>query len=201
MIKTCSVCGIEKSTQEFNKHKQSKDGFKSQCKQCRSDDYYLKITINKQIASEYRSTHKEEIKLQRYNSKEKTSVYNKEYGYKNKEKIQNNRDNNKERSCLYEKDYRSKNKPKLKEKQARVRIDRKQASKIILNHIYKIQTQDIYKLCPINNEVDHIIPINHKLICGLYVPWNLQYLDKISNRIKRNKFDGTYDNISWKKEV
>ncbi len=49
-----------------------------------------------------------------------------------------------------------------------------------------------------NAEVDHIIPILHPGICGLHVPWNLQYLAPLDNNMKNNRFDGTYENDSWK---
>jgi 5-methylcytosine-specific restriction endonuclease McrA len=38
-------------------------------------------------------------------------------------------------------------------------------------------------------DVDHIIPLNHPLVCGLHVWDNLQILTKSANRSKRNKFD------------
>ena len=37
-------------------------------------------------------------------------------------------------------------------------------------------------------EVDHIIPLKHRLVCGLHVPWNLQLLPMIANRQKHNSF-------------
>ena len=40
----------------------------------------------------------------------------------------------------------------------------------------------------IPHEVDHIIPIKHKLVCGLHVPENLRIIPATENRSKNNKF-------------
>lgn len=58
--------------------------------------------------------------------------------------------------------------------------------------------QEAHKNCPDNYQVDHIIPITNENVCGLNVPWNLQYLSAFDNNSKNNKFDFTYDNSSWR---
>lgn len=43
-------------------------------------------------------------------------------------------------------------------------------------------------LTGVEHVVDHIIPLNHPLVCGLTVPWNLQIITRAQNAYKGDKF-------------
>lgn len=52
----------------------------------------------------------------------------------------------------------------------------------------KNKIDSIYKNCPDGYEVDHIVPIQGKIVSGLHVEYNLQYLPMRENRSKGNKY-------------
>jgi len=61
------------------------------------------------------------------------------------------------------------------------------ADKIAIKEMY-IRARQLTAETGIKHEVDHIIPSNHELICGLHVENNLQILTETENISKSNSF-------------
>jgi hypothetical protein len=158
-MKVCTKCGESKPLSVFCKDSQKKDGLHPHCRSCRS-----------KRASKWREANKEEI-----NKKQR------EYRLVNLEEIRR-------------KDRLRNNDPKRKaSKNARQRYYLVKYRS--LNNICRKDTEAIYRDCVwLNNhskeqyEVDHIVPLQGKNVCGLHVPWNLQILSAKRNRIKSNSF-------------
>lgn len=57
----------------------------------------------------------------------------------------------------------------------------------------KEKIEEIYNKCPEGYHVDHIIPLQGKLVSGLHVENNLQYLSAEDNWKKNNRYSGGED--------
>lgn len=166
-MKQCKECQIDKEFKLFYKDSKHKDKLKHICKNC----YNIRI-------KEWKIKNYDKTKLYVSKSKEKR---------KDKDKVlsKNWKLNNKEYILKYRRNWYKNNAYKFLEIGARKRANKKLAA--IGFSIFKIEIQEIYKNCPEGYHVDHIIPLNNKIVCGLHVPWNLQYLPAVENLKKSNK--------------
>lgn len=51
--------------------------------------------------------------------------------------------------------------------------------------------KEIYEACPKGMQVDHIVPIKGKAVCGFHAEYNLQILPAVENQRKGNRFNET----------
>ncbi len=122
-------------------------------------------------------------------NKEKVLKQSKAYYEGNKGKVLGRhkkwRDNHKAYQAEYDKNWREQNRGK-----ARAKVRGYQAKKLRALPAWadKKAIVAFYSNCPDGFEVDHIVPIQGKIVCGLHVLENLQYLPINVNRSKSNKF-------------
>jgi hypothetical protein len=157
--KTCKKCKKVKTTKDFHKHKGMSAGILNICKVC---------TI-KRIGE-----HKKANREQANNTKRK-------WRKENPDKVK-----------AMTRRYRQKNKGKRNALTAKRRATKLNATPKWLTEEHLDQIKQIYinaKDLRWEDEmnVDHIIPLQGKNVSGLHVPWNLQLLSAVENRIKGNK--------------
>lgn len=183
----CTKCEQHKDITCFYINKHATLGFSVNCKECtkncRKEFYAKNIDKIKSTVSEYRNKNHAAVKKKKviyYKKVKNTSEF------KEKQKVARNK-------------WKSNNKHKVRASSSGRRNKQVRCS---FGKKYNNQINEIYKDAMLQNKhVDHIIPINNKNITGLHVPWNLQILDKVDNLVKSNKWDGTYENESWRKDL
>jgi hypothetical protein len=158
--KTCNSCGTIKSKNSFYRNKTTADGFQYKCKEC-----------SKQLATERRLA-----------NKDKNTEYRKTYYISNKTAI-----------LKQQKNYRSVKQGLINANKAKRRADKLKATP---NWSDKDAIRRMYIVAKFMNEklgedyqVDHVIPLKGKSICGLHCETNLQLLSARENRIKGSSFN------------
>lgn|ERR1035437_7964754 len=159
ITKTCQICSISKFELEFSKSKVSKDGLHTICKMC---------------VKEYNKKYKER-------NKETILESNKQYRIENKESI-----------SIYKREYQRVHSGLVNAKTAKRRASRLSATPEWsetkqIKQLY-IDCKLISDMTSILHHVDHIIPLQSSIVCGLHVLANLQILTASENQSKNNTF-------------
>jgi len=162
MEKVCSSCNKIKLFSEFHRRSDSLDGYAGRCKQCKKQQDSLHYLKTRDRRLEYQKIYTE---------------------------------NNINYVITYQKSWYKNNKSKSLALVNKRRAMKLNATPKWLTEQDLLDIETEYKLarwCSIvmgtPYEVDHIVPLQGKTVCGLHVPWNLQVLPKTLNRLKSNKF-------------
>lgn len=162
-MKQCSKCKSTKSFSHFHKSSCNLDGLRGFCKEC----------LNSQN------------RAWKNRNRKKNSEISRNHYLKNRDK----------RLSQTAKWWRE-NPHVHAAKQARRRFKLKNASPAWLTKVQLAHIRAYYETAKIirrdigaNVDVDHIVPLMGKNVCGLHVPWNLQLLEHSANCQKRNSYE------------
>ena len=138
----------------------------------------VKIRIQK---SKWKERNREKITEQQRQANLRRAIRNKSFPELDWQK--NNREH--ARSLAYE--WRNKNRDKyLASIKHSCTVRKRLLGSQAISKNYSKEIREIYKNCPDGHHVDHIVPLRGKLVNGLHVPWNLQYLPAAENLYKAN---------------
>jgi hypothetical protein len=176
MNRICRICSVEKLITEFSKHKTYKDGIDTSCKECVRER-------KRQIWA---------------SDPERYRAYGKKYKAANKEIIA-------ERAKKYVAENRDARVATMKAYRQNTKyvqaeyVRRRQAAKMQRTPAWLTEDdiwmmREAYKLARLRTKlfgfswhVDHVLPLQGKVVSGLHVPTNLQVIPWLDNLKKHNR--------------
>ena len=191
-LKRCTVCNQAKWPEKFSRSQKSKDGRGSWCKACISAK-----------GRAYRAANREEVNARkrawREAHREDVSARKRAWYEANREDVSARKrawyEANREAVIAQQRAYRAKN-PEAVRAKKRVEGARRNAERLgqIPAWADLDAIAEIYAACPQGFEVDHVVPYRGKhggkrVVSGLHVAENLQYLTPTENSRKRAKHD------------
>lgn len=167
-MRECKKCGVSKLLEDFKPNKNCKNGFEYTCLVCSR-------LGQKRWEEKNQERHQANQLRWRTQNQDRYKAAKHSWYLKNKETV-----------CEQAKQFAKDNPDWKTSATAKRRAQKKQA---IPKWANLKEIRKIYKKAKeLNLVVDHIIPLQSKLVCGLHVEHNLQLLTASENSIKHNKF-------------
>lgn len=194
-MKICKICNETKELTEFHKSASTRDRLDSRCKSCKKVSRRKSYLDNKEETLRQCKEYYEE-------NKEYILSRNAQYYRDNKEWFAENARSyylsHLDEYVERRKRYYSENKHIMREAKARRRAAEKNANvewadqdyiKDLYAHVK--EAEDVFGAIGLDWKfhVDHIVPLQHDLVCGLHCEENLQVLSAEENLRKHNKFE------------
>lgn len=190
-MKLCVSCKAQKSLSEFYKRKDSPDGYRNDCKDCRKKvalkHYYIDHEAGKERlrqSYEKRKATNPNLSAEQYAKNRKKDLERSKLAY------QANAEDRKAKQRLWSKTNRGTANALAK----RYKLKKVNATPKWLSESQLLHIKCKYQLAAMLNihgveawHVDHIVPIRGKDVCGLHVPWNLRVIPAKENMTKGNK--------------
>lgn len=171
--KCCRKCMTTKNVAEFYKHKLTSDGYNSHCKSC---------VIATAVAWKRANLHSARAATRKWNTKNPKKLI----AATRKWKVAN-LERNKASARRWSKAHPA----QANLRNARHRARKLNATPVWANQFFIAEIYDLAqrrtKMLGFDWHVDHIIPLNSKLVCGLHVENNLRVVPGIENARKGNR--------------
>ncbi len=197
LLKRCPTCKAEKpcTPDFFSRNRRTHDGFAAYCKSCASARYREFYEKNRAALIE-RST--EQSRRRRLERPEYDRNWSREYKRRilsdpvayaaHLERNTRWREANPDRVALFKHSQKPYRAARTAARYARRRLATpKWVDLSAIRSIYE-EAARITRETGIPHEVDHIVPLMGRMVCGLHVPWNLRIITGKANRKKSNRF-------------
>ena len=170
MNKKCTKCGEVKELEGFSKRSRNKDGYRGTCRLCATA-----------MSKAWQAA-----------NRERQAAHSKAWRIKNKEHIKEYARDNKEHKLAMSKAWKVNNSDRLnfytaKRRAAKLLRTVSWANMKAIKDIYA-EARRLEKATGIAMHVDHILPLQGKMVSGLHVETNLQLLTWCENISKSNNF-------------
>ena len=190
-MKLCVSCKAQKPLSEFYKRKDSPDGYRNDCKVCRSANSLKNHYADHEAGKErLKKSHFKRVAqnpnfyVERYERYKESDLARAKLAY------QANAEDRKAKQRLWSKTNRgTANALAKRYKLKKINATPKWLSESQLLHIKcKYQVAAMLNVHGVEAwHVDHIVPIRGKDVCGLHVPWNLRVIPAKENMTKGNR--------------
>lgn len=198
-MKFCPLCNTSKPLADFYLRKSAKDGRHSYCIVCSKIEnrkrYLNNLKLRLANAAKYRAENAEKLQNYRNGHRDKMAQVNKEYHAKNKATL--NADNRRRAAADREgrkkasREWAQANPHLVRQQAAKRRAVSRQATPKWANRFF---VQEAYHLATLRTRVtgiewhvDHVVPLNSPLVCGLHCEANLAVIPATENLSKSNR--------------